>query len=92
MTKANTPLVISPLELEKVRNKSQELGAIRQALQSAEIGMRDNLELIGDRYGVDIVSGEYAIKGDGSLVKSEELKSPEDVGEASPTAQMLTEG
>jgi len=92
MAKTTNPTVISALELNKVRDKSQQIGALRQALQSAEVGMRDSLELIGDRYGVDLVSGEYAVKADGSVVKSADLKEPGELGEGKNSAkQLLTE-
>ena len=92
MARKAKEIFVSDFQLGKIREKSQHLGAVRQLVASAETGMKDCLELVGDVHDVDLVSGEYAIKADGQIVLSADLQSPDDLVEDAPAKkQMLTE-
>lgn len=67
-------LSVSEKELAKLKQYNEQLNQLNSVRDGVERGFRDALDLIGDRYGVDLISGEYAVLPDGKIVKAESLQ------------------
>lgn len=62
-------ITLSEIELEKISGLEARRGGLQQAAAQLDREFKDVLDLIQDRHGVDLTSGEYAIQQDGSVVK-----------------------
>lgn len=76
--------VITEKEQILLSATTQQYNAVRQALGSAEDKLRTVLDLIGDRYDVDLVGGEALVNQEGEIVLKAELEAERD-------KQLLTE-
>lgn len=79
---------LSEIELQKLSGLEVRRGGLQQAAAQLDREFRDVLDLIQDRHGVDLRSGEYAIQSDGAVVKRE---SPE-VSESTTTEPQQLNG
>lgn len=62
---------ISEKEFEKVRALTGRLNEIRQVYAREQAALNDTLDLIGDRYDVNLLDGSYQLTNEGELVKGQ---------------------
>ena len=67
-------ITLSQVELQKLSGLEARRGGLQQAAAQLDREFKDTLDLIQDRHGVDLTSGEYAIQQDGTVVKQEEAE------------------
>lgn len=72
----NAPMKLSEKELEKLRMRNMEVQAIQNQLNVARNNFTELLELIGDRYDVDLVGGAYGVNAEGFLVETNPTQVP----------------
>lgn len=75
--------VVTPKELEAIQKAMTKVNAIGREFEVARNELKTIGELVGDRYGIDLLSGRYNIEPNGVIVE---------VGEPpKPGAQLLNE-
>lgn len=62
-------IMITPKEKTILDQASLEVNITRQNLSQSEAKLRQALELVGDRYDVNLLGGEYQITGEGEISK-----------------------
>lgn len=88
MAKTKEELKVTPKELDKLKRYNEQLSQLNNAKAHVERGFADALDLIGDRYDVDLINGKYAVLPDGRIVSAETLQK--EGAETGP--QLLQEG
>lgn len=88
MSKKNTEVTLSQVELSQItqlnQRRAQTENMARQALGQIDNEMKNVLDLVKDRHGVDLTSGEYSLDQDGRVTPlKEEGEAPK------PEAQQL---
>ena len=67
--KTETPK-LSEVELQKLGGLEARRNQLQRAGAELDREYRDTLDLIGDRYGKDLLSGGYRIGPDGSIIEA----------------------
>lgn len=62
---------LSEIELQKLAGLEARRGGLQQAAAQLDRETKDVLDLIQDRHGVDLASGQFVVQQDGSVVKRE---------------------
>ena len=81
---------VSEFELQKLNSVRQEIGQISTVMQSRQQAFKDLLEVIGDRYDVNLAGQEYVVTGDGSIITAEEAQKQAQQAQM-PEPELLTE-
>jgi hypothetical protein len=78
---------LSEVELRKLSGLEQRRGQLQRAGADLDREYRDTLDLIGDRYGKDLLSGNYNVTAEGLIVEVGGKEQSE--AQADPEQQQL---
>lgn len=86
-TKKKNPLMLSSKEREIIDRAGIGISVAKNNLAQEEARLRQALELVGDRYDVDLTSGDYQINAAGHI-----LPVNGSMGESSSSKAQLLKG